>query len=165
MFKNWHFIFLYQKPILRHIFNFMCEMDKLREHQSPKNIERNITICLEVFHSTFRSIFCQKNKAQFYPRNKRWFIFSGKKKISRYDLPTYLLGRPSKKYLITRKKKINPPLPRPTAPVLVSEAKWSEVKVRPKRFFDFPETWHTCRLRWIKFRNFRKSWKSGRFSE
>ena len=45
MFKNWHFIFLYQKLILRHTFDFMSEMDKLREYQSPKNIERNITIC------------------------------------------------------------------------------------------------------------------------
>ena len=37
--------------------------------------------------------------------------------------------------------------------------------MKKKSFFDFAETWHTCRPKYIKFRNFRKSWKSGRFSE
>ena len=35
---------------------------------------------------------------------------------------------------------------------------WMMMMMKKKSFFDFAETWHTCRPRYIKFPNFRISW-------
>ena len=70
---------------------------------------KNISLCFS-FKILLVSSFSMRHCAD---KNNRWFFFhffTVKKKISRW-LPTYLFsGQPSKKYLITVKKKINPPL-------------------------------------------------------
>ena len=90
--------------------NYQCRCSKKQSTvaiNSPHNVKENWNF---VFHSK-NLLFCSYSRRNLTEKITLdfFFLIFFFTFVDHY-LPTYIFGQPSKKYLITRKKKITPPL-------------------------------------------------------